>query len=155
MTPATDLEKLAYCGLFCGACPNFLATAAGKLETLTGGGLSAENVRCLGCRSEQVSVYCVNCSMKKCASGQGLVTCADCADFPCRVLMAFDRDGVPHHQGVVYALQECRAEGSEAWLRSQAARHACAGCGGSLSFHDRSCPACGQARVSAVPEYAD
>ncbi len=155
MTPGSDLEKLAYCGLYCGACPLFLATEAGSLETLAGPDLGAESLRCLGCRSEKVSVYCLNCSMKKCASHQGLVSCAACADFPCRVLMSFDRDGIPHHQGVVDSLQECRAEGPEAWLRSQAARYTCTGCGRSLSYHDQSCPSCGQARARAVPEFAD
>jgi hypothetical protein len=153
MTPPSELAKLAYCGLYCGACRLFLATQAGTLDTLTSShGVSAERLRCLGCRSEKVSVYCLNCSMKKCASGQGLVSCADCAQFPCRVLMAFDRDGVPHHQGVVDALQACHAGGPEAWLRAQAARNTCAGCGASLSFHDESCPACGRPRVKSLPD---
>ncbi len=152
MTPETDLAKLAYCGLYCGACPLFLATEAGTLDSLESRGLSRENLRCLGCRSENVSVYCVNCSMKKCAAGQGLVSCADCADFPCRVLRSFDRDGVPHHRGVVDALQACRAAGPEAWLRAQAARSTCAGCGASLSYHDERCPGCGRARVRALPD---
>ncbi len=155
MTPGTDLEKLAFCGLYCGACPLFLATQAGALDTLEGRGLGAESLQCLGCRSEKVSVYCLNCSMKKCASGQGLVSCADCADFPCRVLMAFDRDGLAHHRGVVDSLQECRAEGPEAWLRSQAVRYACAGCGRALTYHEQSCPSCGRARASTLPEHAD
>ncbi len=152
MTPGTDLEKLAYCGLYCGACPSFLATEAGTLDALARGrGLGAEHLRCLGCRSARVSIYCLNCSLRKCAAGQGLTSCADCADFPCRALKAFDDDGVPHHHGVVNALRECRATGPAGWLRSQAARTTCAGCGGALSYHDERCPACGRARASAAP----
>ena len=152
MRPETDLARLAYCGLYCGACPLFLATQAGALESVATGGVSAENLRCLGCRSEKVSVYCLNCTMKKCAAGQGLTSCADCTDFPCRALRAFDCDGVPHHRGVVDALQACRAGGAAAWLRAQAARHTCAGCGGSLSYHDESCPACGRRRTRELLE---
>jgi hypothetical protein len=152
MNPGTDLRRLAYCGLYCGACPSFLATEAGTLEALADRGLGADNLRCLGCRSETVSVYCLNCSMRKCAAGQGLVSCADCATFPCRVLLAFDHDGVPHHEGVVEALQECRVEGTERWLRCQATRYTCAGCGRSLTYHDDRCPGCGQARVSVLAD---
>lgn len=150
MTPGTEIDKLAYCGLYCGACPLYLATRAGTLDSLVSHGMGAEHLRCLGCRSEKVSVYCLNCSLKKCAAGQGLVSCADCADFPCRALRAFERDGVPHHRGVVDALQECRAAGLEAWLRAQAARNTCVGCGGPLSFHDERCPACGLARTKQL-----
>ncbi len=151
MSQGTNLAKLAYCGLYCGACPLFLATEAGTLDSLASRGMAAENLRCLGCRSEKVSVYCLNCSLKKCAAGQGLVSCADCTEFPCRVLRAFDGDGVPHHRGVVDALQACHATGTEAWLRAQAARNTCAGCGRPLSFHDESCPACGCARTTRLP----
>jgi len=150
MTPGTDLNKLAYCGLYCGACPMYLATAAGTLEAMAGRGLAADHLRCLGCRSETVSVSCQNCAVKTCASGQGLVSCADCAEFPCRVLRSFDRDGAHQHQGVVNALQECRAVGPEEWLRTHAARHTCAGCGRKLSFLDQSCPACGRGWLSEV-----
>ncbi len=151
MTPRTELAKLAYCGLYCGACRLFLATQAGTLEELAEShGVSARKLRCTGCRTDQVSVYCLNCSMKKCAAAQELTSCADCAQFPCRVLMAFDRDGVPHHQGVVESLQACHASGPEAWLRAQAARNTCAGCGASLSYYDERCPSCGRARLRSV-----
>ncbi len=153
MDPGIDLGKLAYCGLYCGACPSFLATEAGTLEALAGNGLGAEQLRCLGCRSEAVSVYCQNCSMRKCAGAQGLTSCADCADFPCRVLKAFDRDGVAHHQGVVNALQVCGAVGTDEWLRVQAARFTCGGCGRALRYQDERCPECGQARPSPQGDY--
>jgi hypothetical protein len=150
----TASTKLAFCGLYCGACPLFLATEAGTLEAEASRGVSAEQLRCLGCRSDEVSVYCLNCSMKKCASGQGLVSCADCADFPCRVLKAFDADGYPPHRGVVRSLRACAAGGIESWLRAQAGRFACRGCGRALSHQDRACPTCGRASAEcgAWPE---
>ncbi len=147
MTPATDLAKLAYCGLYCGGCPLFRATQDGTLEAAAGYGVAAEHLRCTGCRTAKVSIYCLNCSMKKCAAGQGLGSCADCADFPCRVLRAFEGDGYPPHRGVVESLRTLRAGGLEAWLQAQAKRFTCAGCGRALSHQDRACPRCGRAAV--------
>lgn len=141
-------NELAYCGLYCGGCPLYQATAAGTLEAEAARGISAEQLRCLGCRSEKVSVYCLNCSMKKCAARQRLTSCADCGDFPCRVLEAFDDDGYPPHHGVVASLRFLRARGIDAWLRAHAERFACA-CGGLLSNRDEACPACGRAVASA------
>ena len=69
MTPGTEIDKLAYCGLYCGACPLYLATRAGTLDSLVSHGMGAEHLRCLGCRSEKVSVYCLNCSRLIATSG--------------------------------------------------------------------------------------
>lgn len=150
MAPDTDLAKLAYCGLYCGACPLFLATEAGTLGELAHHRAGAEGLRCLGCRTGTVSVYCLNCSMKKCARGQGLESCAACADFPCRVLRAFDGDDLPHHHGVIDALRTCRELGAARWLEAQASRNTCRGCGRRLTYHERSCPGCGQERGPAA-----
>lgn len=143
VSATTALDQLAYCGLYCGACPLYRATQDGTLEAAASGGVAAEHLRCLGCRSGKVSIYCLNCSMKKCASRQGLVSCADCPDFPCRVLRAFEADGYPPHRGVVDSLRSCRERGVEAWAAAQAERFACRGCGRALSHQDRACPGCG------------
>lgn len=144
MATGPELAKLAYCGLYCGACPLFLATEAGTLDQLTGHRAGPEGLRCHGCRTDLVSMYCLNCSLKKCARGQGLESCADCQDFPCRALRAFDGDELPHHHGVIEALRSCKQTGSAEWLRAQAAKYTCPGCGRALTYHDRTCPGCGR-----------
>jgi hypothetical protein len=156
MEARVDLTKLAYCGLYCGACPLYLATEEGTpLDGRQHRGISPELLRCNGCRTETVSIYCAGCAMKKCVESQGLTTCADCADFPCRVLQAFDRDGLSHHRGVVDDLQECHAVGLRDFMRAQEKRFSCTGCGRALTFHDDVCPTCGGARAAPPPEWTD
>jgi len=57
-----DENLIAYCGLYCGACPSF---TSGK---------------CDGCRgdSEKSAVVYKQCQVKPCCTENGFFTCADC-----------------------------------------------------------------------------
>ena len=60
-----DENLIAYCGLYCGACPSF---TSGK---------------CDGCRSNSAksAVKYKTCQVKPCCAGNGFFTCADCTEF--------------------------------------------------------------------------
>jgi len=89
---------IAYCGLDCGKCDAFIATAkndnalrvatAEKWSKAFNAPLTAADINCTGCSSAGVKLgYCERmCEIRKCATGKSLATCADCPDFSCKTL---------------------------------------------------------------------
>jgi len=89
---------IACCGLDCGKCEAFVATAtndnalraatAEKWAKAFNAPLTARDINCTGCRSAGVKLgYCEHmCEIRKCAVGKGFTTCADCPDFSCKTL---------------------------------------------------------------------
>jgi hypothetical protein len=93
---------IAACGIDCEACPSYVATVKNDqaaLEALAvqwakeyGGSFSASSVRCLGCTSSggvQIG-HCSECGVRLCAVGKGYTTCAECQDYSCEKLTAFN-----------------------------------------------------------------
>lgn len=88
----------AYCGLDCGKCEAFIATAknddamratiAEKWAKAFNAPLKAADINCTGCHSAGVKLgYCEHmCEIRNCASGKGFTTCADCPDYSCTTL---------------------------------------------------------------------
>jgi hypothetical protein len=93
-----EIAVIAYCGLDCEKCDAFVATAknddalraatAEKWAKAFNAPLTAPDINCTGCRSAGVKFgYCERmCEIRKCASGKGFATCADCPDFSCKTL---------------------------------------------------------------------
>ncbi len=88
------MEKMiAYCGLDCSQCEAYIATVrnddamrekTAKLWTeLNGVDITPEMINCEGCRMDgKKTPYCeALCPIRKCASGRGVVTCGECAEF--------------------------------------------------------------------------
>lgn len=84
----------AYCGFFCDRCPVYRAAAGGDKSmkeelaqryTTAGQPLSAEDIRCQGCRAResQLSVFCQKCFIRSCARQKGLSHCGTCREYPC------------------------------------------------------------------------
>jgi hypothetical protein len=139
-------DRAAYCGLFCGACPVFLATRAE-------GGLKAEGgalLSCDGCRSERLPVWCAQCSLKTCARKKEIEFCGDCGQYPCADYAGFrDSADYPYHSECPGYLSSIKAEGWKAWLESMERMWSCAECGRPASWWDRICPSC----RSAMPGF--
>jgi len=74
-TVVADKDLIAYCGLYCGACPVFKASSDSALAerlapTL---GIPAEQVKCLGCRPEKGHIKIMGgpvCSTYQCCVEQ-------------------------------------------------------------------------------------
>jgi hypothetical protein len=95
-------EMLAFCGLVCGLCPIRLATLepdegikrmmcesiALKLKEVYKSNFSAEQVTdCDGCKAAgRLFNGCGNCSIRLCAMGRKLESCAYCAEYCCEKL---------------------------------------------------------------------
>ena len=134
-----DFVLDGYCGLYCGACPNMLATKAGTA-----------NNPCHGCKSEQPTGYCAICGIKACAQSKGYEFCYQCAGSgTCEVLQKFIADAQwPYQQCVLKNMETFRNEGKAKWLAVQDKRWRCANCGRSHSWFAETCSQCGRAVAS-------
>ena len=57
----SDPSLVAYCGLYCGACPAHLKE------------------KCPGCHGNDKASWC---QVRTCCAGKGISSCADCEEFP-------------------------------------------------------------------------
>ena len=151
-------EKLvAPCGLYCGACPMYLATqensqqrlnafaqqfSAGKMQ------LKLEDVLCDGCiGGGRVASFCRRCAIRSCAEGKSNVTrCSDCPDVPCAKVTNFNNDGMQHHSEVLENVRHLREMGISRWTKYEEDRWHCPQCKEKLSWYDKACPKCGAKR---------
>lgn len=133
-------QRAAYCGLYCGSCPVFIATReSGGMKTKEGGTLS-----CSGCRSDDCPSWCLDCELKKCARKREMAFCVDCADYPCEPYVGFrDASEYPYHAECPAYLEEIKAKGAPAWLGDMEAKWTCPDCGRPASWWDKKCKACG------------
>ena len=86
---------IAYCGIKCSDCEILRATRDDKEESRVkvarawsekfGWDLKPADINCEGCRSAggRLFNYCETCVVRDCAKGNGVETCAHCADFAC------------------------------------------------------------------------
>jgi len=138
-----DFNKIGFCGLFCGTCKIYLATNNNTLNLLAvDTGISIDLLKCTGCRSLDVSLFCRSCAIKKCCIQKNIFSCADCNEFPCSVLKAFENDQHLHHKGVIPSLMELKATGKTKWLEKQINRWTCKVCGTPCSWYDEECGKC-------------
>jgi Protein of unknown function (DUF3795) len=140
-----EFRRDEYCGGYCGACPQFLASENGTLEQLAARRNSTpDETRCHGCKSVVVSGWCRICNLKQCAQKQGLEFCGECDQYPCADLQAFiDDPRYPYHTLVPQNLAAIREKGLDAWLAEQDVRWRCPACGTRHSWYDTTCPRCG------------
>ena len=99
-------ELLSYCGLVCSTCPIFLATResdkevqkkkrieiAGICKEQYGMNLELSDITdCDGCRTEAGRLFsgCYECTIRECAKGKAIETCANCSEYICRKLESF------------------------------------------------------------------
>lgn len=99
---ATNPAFLSPCGLYCGVCAIHLPQRDdnGKLKewlvALYKGGtpgkgslpnsetLTVDDIRCGGCRSDDLFLHCRQCEIRACTEARGCDGCHECAAFPCR-----------------------------------------------------------------------
>lgn len=173
MTSEKKRNLAAPCGLYCGACLIYLASKRGDAELLRqivkgiverlgqeGKGmpplrkgtvvselrkqrLEAKDLACEGCLSETVALHCRLCGFRACAFEKGLLHCAQCVVFPCRELVDFNNDGLPHHGEVLTNIRRQQDIGIDVWIAEQAERWRCPHCGCAIDWYARQCSGCG------------
>jgi len=96
------------CGIYCGLCPRFQSTAKS---------------RCPGCKILSLTISCklYNCCVKQ----KGLVTCAECEQWPCEKYgRFFEYDSFVSHQVCQPNIKQIRKSGLRKWLAAQKKRRA-------------------------------
>jgi hypothetical protein len=148
---------VAPCGLYCGACPMYLATRdkdEGKIKALLqqfnsrDSSLTIADLQCDGCiAGGRVASFCRECAMRDCAEKkQRVARCADCGDFPCKLIADFNDDGMLHHAEVLENCRGIREMGIAEWARHEEKRWRCSQCEENISWYDPKCPQCGTRR---------
>lgn len=117
-----NMKMLAYCGIYCEQCSARTAHIERDYRHLEHFPARYKKERpdladydCEGCKGRCI---CGPCEIKRCASGKGLDSCAECDDFPCPVLAKFGNDGIPHHGQALENLRAIRAGGADAWFKN-------------------------------------
>ena len=153
-TDTAKNEKLvASCGLYCGACPMYLATQENdeqRLESIQkqfGSGMSKmprEDLLCDGCLGGgRLATFCRKCAIRESAASKTkTLRCSECAEFACSRITDFNNDGMLHHAEVLDNLRQLQAIGIENWTKHEEDRWRCPKCGAKVSWYDPECPKC-------------
>jgi hypothetical protein len=141
-------DFIAPCGLYCGVCAVYLAYRDNNLkfkERLAGmyrGGvagkgalpnsenLTAEDIKCRGCLSDERFLHCRQCEIRACAQAKGYTGCHQCAEFPCDHIENFPM--TVGKKVILRAIPYWREVGTEKWITDEEARYVCPQCGNRL-----------------------
>jgi hypothetical protein len=130
MVSDEDRALIAPCGIYCGACPLYLARTDESLRRRIGEtrGIAGEDVdTCEGCRPMRGLVTVMEnavCETYACAvDGRGVEFCHQCQDFPClRLAPCADRAQEIPHNTKVYNLILLRKEGVDSFIQNYRTR---------------------------------
>ncbi len=154
-TPEYDKRHASVCGLFCPACPVFMAHNRSpelKPRLAEMMGISPEEVKCEGCRSTNRFALCKQwCTFDKCALERGVDFCGQCDEFPCAQYKAFQLEK-PHRIEMYEDQQRLGQVDVDVWLEEKTGQFSCPECGNLNSFYMLQCPECGNTPACAFVE---
>ena len=138
-------KKLAApCGLYCGVCAVLIAHRDNNTkfkERLTGVyDVTVDAIKCQGCLSDELFVYCHTCPIRSCTIEKGIEGCHQCDDFPCQFI-----DDFPFPVGkkvILRAIPTWRQFGTERWMDEEEKRYHCPYCGYAVFRGVRRCRNC-------------
>jgi len=144
----------AVCGLYCPGCTVFIASQEdpARLKFLADmSGITSEEMRCNGCRSDKRIPYCANCKLYPCAQEKGIDFCGECDEYPCEDLKEF-QSLAPHRLELWKAHEEIVKDGYEKWMENMKEHYSCSQCGNINSAYDFKCRSCGSEPSSQYSE---
>jgi hypothetical protein len=89
-----------------------------------------------------VAIVCRDCELRACALHKGFRHCSGCPDSPCKRLVDFSKDGLPHHGEVLESILRQRKIGVDSWSEEQRLRWHCPKCGGDVDWYAGQCYKC-------------
>ncbi len=143
MTYNPDL--VSPCGLYCGVCAILIAhrdgnqkfkerladlykgRVAGKGVLPNSENLSARDIHCKGCLSDDLFLHCRQCAIRDCTRAKGYSGCHECAEFPCRHIEEFPM--TVGKKVILRAIPHIREVGVARWIEDEEARYICPQCG--------------------------
>jgi hypothetical protein len=139
-------QHAAVCGLYCPACSVFIATQEDpeRLKFLADQfGITPEEMKCNGCRSDKRIPYCDMCKLFPCAQEKGIDFCGECDEYPCEDLKEFQAAGA-HRFELWEAQEQIVSKGYEKWMEEMKDYYSCRKCGTINSAYDPKCRSCGE-----------
>lgn len=155
---AVNPELGAPCGLYCGVCAIYIAhrdnnhkfkerlvnlykgAVPGK-GTLPGSeNLTIDDIKCRGCLSEEVFIYCKQCPIKECVKEKGYNGCYQCDEFPCQYIENFPM--AVGKKVILRAVPYWREVGTEKFVQDEEARYICPECGNKVFRGATRCNRC-------------
>ena len=141
----------APCGLYCGVCGVYIAHRENNLKFkerlrdfyqkgLSDTTLVVDDIRCEGCLSDAISIFCQTCQIRSCTIEKGIEGCHQCSDFPCKFI-----DDFPISVGkkvILRAIPFWREYGTEKWIEEEEKRYHCPHCGYKLFRGAKRCRNC-------------
>lgn len=140
-----DPVLIAPCGLYCGVCAIYMAHrddnlkfkdrlaslyrggVAGKGKLPNSENLTAQDIKCRGCLSEERFMHCHQCEIRDCTQEKGYAGCHQCDEFPCQHIENFPM--TVGKRVILRAVPYWREKGTERWIQDEEARYVCPECG--------------------------
>jgi hypothetical protein len=155
--PGNKEGLVAVCGMYCGACPTYIASQTNdeeKKKTVLkqflalSAKLKTEDFVCDGCMGiGRIYPGCRGCAIRSCPNGkQGVSRCSDCPDFPCSRIIDSNKAGMAYHGDVLHNLEQVRKIGINKWAKYEEERWQCPKCHSPISWIDTKCSNCGAPR---------
>ena len=145
-----DFNYESYCGLYCGACSILKAYQTGQKDkfALFWAGEAGLELKCHGCKTDQVFAGCSMCKMRECAIGKKVERCLECSDFPCSQFNMEEHKYIssklPHLKTIVDNLAVIGNIGVDQWLEDQGKLWKCPECQTEYTWYADYCIKCGK-----------
>jgi hypothetical protein len=139
-----DKTHAAVCGLYCPGCSVFIATQEDpvRLKFLAKQfGITEEEMKCNGCRSDKRIPFCDTCKLYPCAEEKGIDFCGECDEYPCDELKEF-QSLAPHRFELWEAQEQIKTKGYQKWMDEMKDYYSCDKCGTINSAYDFQCRSC-------------
>ena len=154
-------DFISPCGLYCGVCAIHIAhrdnnqkfkeslvglykgKVSGKGALPGSENLTADDIRCSGCLSDDRFMHCEQCDIRQCTEEKGYTGCHQCDDFPCGHIENFPM--VIGKKVILRSVPYRRKFGTEKWVRDEEARYICPECGNKVF---RGAVKCNQCKVA-------
>jgi len=148
----------APCGLYCGVCAiriagrddnrkfkeRLVALYKGQVPgkgTLPGAeNLTADDIKCGGCLSDDLFMHCAQCEIRNCVQEKGYEGCHQCDEFPCARIEEFPM--TIGKKVMMRAIPHWREVGTRKWMEDEEARYVCPECGHKLFRGAAKCNQC-------------
>ena len=136
---------VAPCGLYCGVCAIYMAGRDNNLKfkerlvdvykgNVPGKGkldgsetLSVDDIKCSGCLSDEVFIYCKQCEIKNCTTEKGYTGCHQCDQFPCQHIEDFPM--TVGKKVILRTIPYWKEVGTDKFVENEESRYVCSECG--------------------------
>lgn len=137
------IPEIGACGVFCGACPSF--------------GKSCEGCSSTNRKQKRQSKF--SCQIRQCCyEEKGLMFCADCDEFPCKLINKRLIKGHKNNPQYTYrhelptSARLMKEMDLDKYLELQKQRWTCKSCGGTVYIYHYECESCGKEQMVTYPK---